>query len=94
MLFRSNALMQAVTQLGVRYINHTDIVSWHKNNNRITTIESSTGEKYTADAFVITAGAWTGQILTSVAITVPVKPIKGQMILYKLPEQKLKQIKL
>ncbi len=89
-----NALMQAVTQLGVRYINHTDIVSWHKINNRITTIESSTGEKYTADAFVITAGAWTGQILNLLAITMPVNPMKGQMILYKLPEQKLKQIVL
>ena len=89
-----NALMQAVTQLGVRYMNHTDIVSWHKNNNRITTIESSTGEKYTADAFVITAGAWTGQILNLLAITMPVNPMKGQMILYKLPEQKLKQIVL
>ena len=89
-----SALMQAVTQLGVCYRNHTNIVSWHKINNRIAAIESSTGEKYTADAFVITAGAWTGQILNLLAITMPVNPMKGQMILYKLPEQKLKQIVL
>lgn len=89
-----SALMQAVTQLGIRYINHTDIVKWHQKDHRINAIESSLGEKYTADAFVITAGAWTGKILASVAINVPVKPIKGQMILYKLPEQILKQIVL
>ncbi|MDO8415694.1 MAG: glycine oxidase ThiO [Agitococcus sp.] len=89
-----SALMQAVTQLGVCYRNHTNIVSWHKINNRIAAIESSTGEKYTADAFVITAGAWTGQILNLLAINMPVNPMKGQMILYKLPEQKLKQIVL
>lgn len=88
------ALMQAVTQLGVRYINHTDIVHWHQKNNRINVIECSLGEKYTADAFVIAAGAWTGKILNTVAISMPVKPIKGQMLLYKLPEQILKQIVL
>jgi glycine oxidase len=89
-----SALMQAVSQLGVRYFKHTDIIRWHKDNNRIIAIESSTGEKYAADAFVITAGAWTGQLLNLLTITMPVKPMKGEMILYKLPEQKLKQIVL
>lgn len=88
------ALMQAVAQLGVRYMNQTEIVNWHQKDDRITAVESSSGEKYLADAFVITAGAWTGQILASVAIRMPIKPIKGQMILYKLPEQILKQIVL
>ena len=89
-----SALMQAVAQMGVRYVNHTEIAYWHQKDERITAVESSTGEKYSADAFVITAGAWTGQILASVAIRMPVKPIKGQMILYKLPAQILKQIVL
>lgn len=88
------ALMQAVAQLDVRYVNHTHIVHWHQKEGRITAIESNSGAIYRADSYVITAGAWSGQLLAALTIAMPVKPIKGQMILYKLPEQLLKQIVL
>jgi len=88
------ALAQAVSRLGVHYIPYTEIVRWHQENNRLTAVETSMGEKYHADGFVLTAGAWTGQLLAALTITMPVKPIKGQMILYKLPEQVLSQIVL
>lgn len=88
------ALMQALIYLGVRHISHTEIVRWHQENGRLMAVETSAGLKHSADAFVVTAGAWTGQLLVSLGITIPVKPIKGQMLLYKLPEQVLQQIVL
>lgn len=88
------ALVQAVEMLGVRYIKQADVVGWHSETHRMTALETRDGQKYQADAFVVTAGAWTGQLLASLTIAMPVKPIKGQMILYKLPTQQLAQIVL
>ncbi len=88
------ALVQAVEMIGVKYIKQADVVRWQTKHHRIIALETSIGKKYQADAFVVTAGAWTGQLLASVAVTMPVKPIKGQMILYKLPTQQLTQIVL
>lgn len=43
--------------------------------------------KYHADAFVIAAGAWSGQIFGLPAgVLPPVKPIKGEMIAYTVPQ--------
>lgn len=36
-----------------------------------------------ADAFVLAAGAWTGQLLDTLGLKLPVVPVKGQMLLYK-----------
>jgi len=35
------------------------------------------------DRVVLAAGAWSGELLKSVGIELPVEPVKGQMILYK-----------
>ncbi len=88
------ALVQAVEALGVRYIKQADVLRWHTKHDCMAALETSDGKKYQADAFVVTAGAWTGQLLASLAIAMPVKPIKGQMILYKLPTQQLAHIVL
>ncbi len=35
------------------------------------------------DQVVLAAGAWSGELLASLGLTLPVEPVKGQMILYK-----------
>ena len=40
-------------------------------------------EELRADQVVVAAGAWSGQLLGSLGITLPVEPVKGQMLLYK-----------
>jgi glycine oxidase len=35
------------------------------------------------DQVVLTAGAWSGDLLKSLGLELPVEPVKGQMILYK-----------
>jgi glycine oxidase len=90
------ALVNAVDSIGVQRINHAEVVYWHTQHDQVTALETCDGKKYAADAFVMTAGAWTGKLLTSLnaSLGMPVKPIKGQMILYKLPKQVLSQIVL
>jgi len=36
-----------------------------------------------ADQVVLTAGAWSGELLAKIGLHLPVEPVKGQMILYK-----------
>lgn len=47
-------------------------------------ITLASGEVLAADAVVLTGGAWTQQLLRDLDLTLPVRPIKGQMQLYQL----------
>lgn len=47
-----------------------------------------------AETTVLAAGAWSGELLTSLGLTLPVAPVKGQMILYKCAEDFLSSMVL
>lgn len=49
---------------------------------RITGVEVSTG-KILAEKVIIAGGAWSAQLLAETGVQLPVKPIRGQMILFK-----------
>lgn len=40
-------------------------------------------EELSADRVVLCAGAWSGELLATLGLSLPVEPVKGQMILYK-----------
>lgn len=44
----------------------------------------ASGERLQADAIVLTGGAWTQGLLRDLGLTLPIRPIKGQMQLYRL----------
>lgn len=48
--------------------------------------ETSNGTELSlpADDYCFTAGAWTGALLAQLQITLPVTPVRGQMVLFKL----------
>lgn len=49
---------------------------------------------YRADQILIAGGAWTSQILSQTGIELDIKPIKGQMLLFKGPPQIVRHITL
>jgi glycine oxidase len=51
-------------------------------------------ERICADNYVITTGAWSGELMRSVGIPLPVHPVKGQMLLYKPPKPLVSRIVL
>ncbi|XWT11115.1 glycine oxidase ThiO [Stutzerimonas urumqiensis] len=51
-------------------------------NGRVVGVETEQGQRR-ADRVVVAAGAWSGQLLASLGLEVPVEPVKGEMILYK-----------
>ncbi|MGH8435971.1 MAG: NAD(P)/FAD-dependent oxidoreductase, partial [Pseudomonas sp.] len=55
---------------------------------RICGVHTAQGD-FHADQVVVAAGAWSGELLASLGIELPVEPVKGQMILYKCAEDYL-----
>lgn len=52
-------------------------------NNRISAVVDEHGKRWQADQYVIATGAWSGLLSEQFDWQVPVKPIQGQMILFK-----------
>ncbi len=50
--------------------------------DRIVGVQTEQGDLL-ADQVVLTAGAWSGDLLKTLGIDLPVEPVKGQMILFK-----------
>lgn len=57
------------------------------NQQRICALKLQDGRSYQADQFVITTGAWSQHWAEQLKLQIPVKPVQGQMLLFKTPEK-------
>ncbi|HDS1734830.1 glycine oxidase ThiO [Pseudomonas sp. BP8] len=64
---------------------HCQISGFSQAGGRITGVQTAEGV-LPADEVVLSAGAWSGDLLRSLGLELPVEPVKGQMILYKCAE--------
>ncbi|MCL4112667.1 UNVERIFIED_CONTAM: hypothetical protein GTU68_052114 [Idotea baltica] len=77
------ALRKALEQkANVKIKEHCAVVRLLQESNKITGVLTSDG-KYTADKVVLSAGAWSQSLLMTLGRSIPIEPMKGQMILYK-----------
>lgn len=75
----------------VQILEQTSVVSLTGDGTRILRadiLRKGRQESLTAGAFVVTAGAWSGNLLAGLGIELPVVPVKGQMLLFR-PERRL-----
>jgi glycine oxidase len=61
---------------------HCAVEGFIRDCGRITGVHTEYGDLQ-ADQVVLTAGAWSGDLLKTLGIDLPVEPVKGQMILFK-----------
>lgn len=61
---------------------HCQVAGFVREGNRITGVRTEDGDVL-GDNVVLAAGAWSGDLLGSLGLALPVEPVKGQMILYK-----------
>lgn len=66
----------------VRILEQCPVEGFLRDGARITGIKTAHGEMR-ADQVVVAAGAWSGKLLATLGLGLPVKPMKGQMILFK-----------
>lgn len=77
------ALRAAVEARGGRVIAHCAATGVRTQSGRVTAVETTAGT-FAADAVVLATGAWSGLGLPALACVPNVRPIRGQMLLFKL----------
>jgi glycine oxidase len=61
---------------------HCEVSGFVRQGERILGVSTGAGDVL-GDRVVLAAGAWSGELLATLGVTLPVEPVKGQMILYK-----------
>ena len=79
----SLGLWLAAEQQGARLINR-DVTSISTNGNRVNGVATIDGVTE-ADSVVVAAGPWSNPVLESAGVSVPVSPLKGQIIRLDAP---------
>lgn len=79
-----SALKSACVKLGVEILEHSLISDVRRQSDRMTEIRI--GERTLQfDRICFAAGAWTANLLQSLGFSMPVKPVRGQIVQLKLP---------
>jgi len=80
------ALRAALQRLpNVTLREHSPVAQFVRDGSRIVGVRTAEGELL-AEQVVVAAGAWSGELLQSLEMSLPVEPVKGQMILFKCAE--------
>jgi len=88
-----HALRNRVEMLGGHIIEQCAVREIVAGDDRVRSLATSCGE-FSAENFVVTAGAWSKQVLGQHALQLDIKPMRGQMLLFKFDEPPLRHIVL
>lgn len=76
------SLRTALERQGVRFIEHRAVTGFRCAGERVAGVETDAG-LIAADHVVVAGGAWSGELLRSTGLDLPVVPVRGQMILFR-----------
>ena len=87
------AMRERVLQLGGRIVEQCEVLAVDSQAGRVRHVRTNQG-KFKADDYVLTAGAWSKALLGEHAQQLDIKPIRGQMLLFKFDAPPLSHILL
>jgi glycine oxidase len=87
------AVRRSLNLQGVAIHENTPVIGLMMQGGTIRGVRTAAGE-YPADRVVITAGAWSAQLLSETGLNLPVKPVRGQMVQFQAPPGLLKHVVL
>ncbi|MEW5904356.1 MAG: FAD-dependent oxidoreductase [Pseudomonadota bacterium] len=87
------ALRARVMQLGGRIVEQCEVLGLETQSGRVVRVRTTQGD-LSAEAFVLTAGAWNKGLLGEHARQLELKPIRGQMLLFKFEAPPIEHILL
>ncbi len=77
------ALREALRRMpNVRLVEDCPVHGFVRHGARVLGVETAQG-RMLAEQVVVAAGAWSGELLATLDLNLPVEPVKGQMILFK-----------
>ncbi|CAM3265616.1 glycine oxidase ThiO [Pseudomonas floridensis] len=74
------AALMAMPNVEIR--EQCEVSGFLRRDGRILGVSTASGD-VRADRVILAAGAWSGELLKTLGLDLPVEPVKGQMILYK-----------
>lgn len=74
------ALERGAIALGADVRQRSGVRSFDRRGDRVTAVRTADETIYAADAIVLAAGARSGQLAARLGVTLPVRPMRGQMI--------------
>lgn len=77
------ALKRSVELSGGSIIEQTKVSGWRIGQGHVESVITDRGE-YSGTNYVITAGAWSREILGRHALKLDIRPVRGQMLLFKV----------
>ncbi len=78
----ARALAQDAVQRGVHIRTQTPVLNLETRNNRILGVTTAAG-RLSATTVVLCAGAWTGELSQILPTSADIRPVRGQMLLFK-----------
>ncbi|MGZ8262303.1 MAG: NAD(P)/FAD-dependent oxidoreductase [Methylotenera sp.] len=84
------AMRKWLEKNNVTMLEHTELMSL-KQTPVLNEWQTLSGEKLTADQFVVTSGAWSFDLLKETSAKLNIKPMRGQILLYQ-PKKNLEQM--
>lgn len=69
---------------GVTLREQTQLMPLQEGASSIHNWQTTAGETLSADYFVVTSGAWSFELLKQTALSLEIKPMRGQMLLYQM----------
>jgi glycine oxidase len=87
------ALRKRVEMLGGMILEQHEVQKFEIAGDRVVALQTTQG-KFGADAYIVAAGAWSKMLLGEHALNMDIRPIRGQMILFKFDTPPFRQILL
>ena len=87
-------LIKAIKRAGGNIVEDAEVTSWEIERGRVQAISTSRGENYSATSYVVTAGAWSRELLGEHALKLDIWPVRGEILLFKAPPGLLNTILL
>ena len=86
----TRALAEAAKRLGAEVRTETEAVGFLRVPGRINGVKTARGDVFAGET-VVAAGAWSGDLVASIGLDLPVRPVRGQMVLLEGPPDALKR---
>ncbi|MEO1767972.1 glycine oxidase ThiO [Thiobacter aerophilum] len=86
------ALRGALLARGARIVEQAGEVRLRITRGRLEAVEGLNGRRWQADTYIVSAGAWSGRLLEPLGVPVPVYPVRGQMLLFRLAPGQLTRL--
>ena len=88
----TRAYAESARRQGVTFYEHTEITGIEHSASRVTGVQTARGDVIACDHLVIAAGAWSARFGNWLGFSLPVSPMRGQILSLRQPASPLKHI--